>query len=357
MDAQTLQLDSARIDAFAERMVRAINDAGLMLMTSLGHRTGLFDVMARLNWAGSHAIAAEAAMSERYVREWLGAMVTAGVVEHAPADKTYRLPAEHAACLTRAAAPNNIAVTAQWFAILGSVEDQVAEAFRHGRGVPYSAYKGFHRVMAEESAQTTVAGLEPHILPLVSGLIERLERGMNVVDVGCGAGQAMIHLAGRFPRSRFLGIDFSHEAINRARQEAESRRLGNLSFRATDLAEWCEPAAYDLVTAFDAIHDQAQPARVLAHIRRSLTPDGVFLMQDIKASSHVHQNCGRPLGTFTYAISTMHCMSVSLAHGGPGLGAAWGVELAREMLAEAGFAEVTVSELPHDPINFYYVAR
>src|SRR5688572_30321044 len=115
--------------AFGERMAKAINDSALVLMTSVGHRTGLFDTMANLAPATSALIAAEAGLSERYVREWLGAMVTGGVVEHDPVAKTYRLPPEHAACLTRAASPGNVAVTAQWIALMGDVEDKVVDAF------------------------------------------------------------------------------------------------------------------------------------------------------------------------------------------------------------------------------------
>jgi SAM-dependent methyltransferase len=110
-----------------------------------------------------------------------------------------------------------------------------------------------------------------------------------------------------------------------------------------------------LVLAFDAIHDQPAPARVLENIRRAVRPDGLFLMQDIAAASCVHGNMNHPVGPFIYTISCMHCMSVSLAGGGPGLGAAWGKELALEMLADAGFGDVRVEQLPHDIINYYYV--
>ena len=135
-----VELDSTKTEAFGRKMVEMLNHAALALMTSIGHRTGLFDVMSRLPRSTSEQIAAEAGLSERYVREWLGAMVTGGIVEYEPQARRYRLPAEHAAWLTREASPNNVAVSAQWIAVLGSVEDQVVEAFRHGKGVPYSAY-------------------------------------------------------------------------------------------------------------------------------------------------------------------------------------------------------------------------
>jgi 2-polyprenyl-3-methyl-5-hydroxy-6-metoxy-1,4-benzoquinol methylase len=344
--------------AFGERMANAINDAALVIMTSVGHRTGLFDVMAEMDcFASSHQIAAKVKLSERYVREWLGAMVCGSVVQYDPETQTYCLPPAHAACLTRAASPNNVAVTAQWISLLGCVEDEVIDAFRHGRGVPYSAYKRFHEVMAEESDQTTVGGLFEHILPLVPGLSSKLAQGIEVLDIACGAGGAMLALAAAYPASRFVGYDFSEQAVAAARAKAARRGATNVRFEVVDCAELPDRHRFDLVTAFDAIHDQAKPAEVLRRIRAALKPDtGLFLMQDIKASSHVHNNCDHPLGTFVYTVSTMHCMSVSLANGGPGLGAAWGKELALTMLSDAGFRNPRCAELPHDPINYYYTA-
>jgi SAM-dependent methyltransferase len=344
------------IQDFAERLLGVFNDAALTLMMSIGHRTRLFDVMAQMDPATSQEIADEAGLNERYVREWLGAMPTGGIVDHNPASHRYWLPAERAACLTRAASPNNLASVAQWFAVLGAVEDKVVDAFTHGRGVPYSAYGRFHEVMAEESGQTVVAGLDDFILPLVPGLVERLERGIDVVDIGCGRGKALMHLAERFPRSRFMGIDFSEKAMAAAIAEAVERELHNMKFMLADAARWDSREGYDLVLAFDAIHDQPEPGQVLENIRRALRPGGVFLMQDIAAASCVHGNMNHPVGPFIYTISCMHCMSVSLAGGGPGLGAAWGKELALEMLADAGFEHVRVEQLPHDIMNYYYIA-
>jgi 2-polyprenyl-3-methyl-5-hydroxy-6-metoxy-1,4-benzoquinol methylase len=211
--------------------------------------------------------------------------------------------------------------------------------------------------MAEESGQTVVAGLFEHILPLVGELTQKLEDGINVLDIACGSGLALIALAAAYPASQFTGYDLSEQAIMAARAEARRRGLGNVRFDVQDVAEGFEQCAYDLVTAFDAIHDQAKPAQVLRNIRAALRPDGIFLMQDILASSHLHHNLDHPVSTFIYTVSCMHCMSVSLANGGPGLGAAWGKETALRMLGEAGFKEVRVERLPHDVINYYYVAK
>jgi 2-polyprenyl-3-methyl-5-hydroxy-6-metoxy-1,4-benzoquinol methylase len=350
-------LDQTRFDAFGEKLTSVLNHAGIALMISIGHRTKLFDVMANLGPSTSDEIATASGLSERYVREWLGAMSTGGVIEHQSSNNTYQLPAEHAGWLTRRASPNNFAAAMQWAAVLGQVEDEIVDAFSHGNGVPYSSYKRFHIVMAEESAQSVVAVLFTHLLPLVPGLIEKLETGIEVLDVGCGSGRAINEMAAHFPKSRFHGYDASPEGIAVAQRESTERRLTNVTFEVKDVAHLKDDKSFDLITAFDAIHDQADPAGVLSSIAKALKPDGVFLMQDISGSGHVHGDMKHPFGPFLYTISCMHCMSVSLASGGPGLGAMWGREKALAMLSDAGFKSVAVNELPHDPMNFYYVAR
>lgn len=355
--ARVEDFNDAQAEAFAEKLLGTLNTASVALMISIGHRTHLFDVMAKIDPATSADIARAARLNERYVREWLGTMVTGGIVEYYPAMKTYYLPPEHAASLTRAAAPGNLANTFQFIPLLAAVEDQIVECFEKGGGVPYAAYPRFQEVMAEESNATVVAGLLNNILPLVPELVEQLEQGIEVLDVGCGQGRALILLAETFPQSRFTGYDFSPDGIASARAEAAAKGLTNIHFVMQDAAEIAETKRYHLITAFDAIHDQAKPRQVLRGIAQALCDDGIFLMQDIRASSHVHNNIGQPLGPFTYTVSCLHCMTVSLALDGEGLGAAWGEEKAIELLNEAGFANVTVKQLPHDIINNYYLAR
>ena len=350
------EFDQAKGEEFAERMVDVLNSGSLALMTSIGHRTGLFDAMSGLPPSTSEQLASAAGLNERYVREWLGAMLVGGIVEHNPEEGTYYLPEEHAAFLTRAASPDNIAAFAQYIPLLGSVEDGIVESFRNGGGVPYSAFPRFQEVMAEDSGQTVLPALTEHILPLVPGLVERLEKGIEVLDVGCGSGRALNLMARTFPNSRFLGYDLSEEAIARARAEAEDHGTSNARFEVKDVATLDEEASYDLITTFDAVHDQAKPAAVLKGIASALKDDGVYLMQDIAGSSYHHNNLDHPIGPFLYTVSTMHCMTVSLAQGGEGLGAMWGEEKAKEMLKEAGFTKVVVEQLPHDFQNYYYIA-
>lgn len=349
--------DQAIADQFASQTIGLLNKAAVAVMMSIGHRLRLFDAMSQLSASTPQQIAAAAGLQERYVREWLGAMVAGRIVVYDPQAKTYVLPAEHAAFLTRAATPNNLAGVAQWIPLMGQVEDKILDKFRNGGGVCYEEYHRFHDVMAEESGQTTVWGMLDHILPLSPGLRDRLESGIEVLDIGCGAGRALTLLAQAFPRSRFLGIDLCEDAIAMARSHAADQRLANLQFETKDDTQIEGEQRFDLITAFDAVHDQAHPVRLLEAIARLLKHDGTFLMQDIGVSSHVEKNIEHPIGAFVYTISCLHCMTVSLAQNGAGLGAAWGEELALQMLADAGFSHVVVHKLPHDIMNNYYVAK
>ena len=356
--SQSPPLDSAKAGAFAERLLATLNHGALCLMISVGHRTGLFDAMREMAPATAAEIAAKAELNQRYVREWLGAMVTGRIIEVDPSTGRFRLPPEHSAFLSRAAGADNLAVFAQYIPLLAGVEDDIVECFKKGGGVPYSKYPRFHDVMAEDSGQSVLSSLETHIVPLIPGLAEQFAAGIQMLDVGCGRGRIINRLAELYPKSRFTGMDLSSEAIFSAWKEAAEKKLRNVEFIVADLSrfdETAEVAAFDLVTTFDAIHDQAKPLNVLHGIHRALRPAGVYLMQDIKGSSEIHKNLDHPLGTLLYTVSCMHCMTVSLAQNGEGLGAMWGEEKTREYLAKAGFSSVEKHELAHDIQNNWYV--
>lgn len=349
--------DNEKAQAFAGKMLSAMNNSALILMSSIGHRTGLFDALARITPCTIEELAAEADLAERYVREWLAVMVTSRVVEYDPKGKTYHLPAEHAAWLTREAAPNNIAVTAQFVTMAAGVEDEIVARFRDGGGVHYHQYGRFHKVMGEHTNQRVVMNLIEHILPIVPEAISRLEAGIDVIDVGCGAGGALLRLAEAFPRSRFTGIDLCADAFEAAAETARRKGLKNLVYRELDINTVSTLGEFDLILAFDAVHDQKEPQKMLATIRNSMRKDAVFLMVDIDGSSSLEKNMDHLIGPYLYMISTMHCTPVSLAQGGVGLGTMWGVELASEMLALAGFDRIEVNRLPTDPFNAYFVVR
>lgn len=353
--SDTMGLDQAKAEAFAGRLAEALNGAAIVAFGSVGHQTGLFDTMAQLPPSTSQQIATAAGLQERYVREWLNGLTAARILDYDPTAERYALPPEHAAFLTRAAGADNFAHMMQYFPLMGRVEPQVVESFQNGGGVGYDAYENFAELQRDESAPMYDQTLVSTVLPLAAGLIQRLEAGIDVLDVGCGGGHAVNVMAQAYPRSRFRGIDFGEESIALAREEAQRLGLSNATFEVADAVDIVGP--FDLVTAFDVIHDLAAPDKVLAAIARALRDDGIFLMVDINASSNVEDNLDHPIGPTLYAFSVFHCMTVSLAQGGPGLGTVWGKQLAKQMLESAGLVNVDIKEVEGDIFHAYYVAR
>jgi ubiquinone/menaquinone biosynthesis C-methylase UbiE len=343
---------------FSNYLIDVINKGSLSIMLSIAHRTKLFDILSILPPSTVEEIASKSKLNERYIREWLGAMVTGKIIEYDSTNNKFWLSKEKAQYLTRESNIYNFAASMQWIPILSQVEDEIVECFVKGGGVPYSSYIRFHEVMAEESYQTVVVGLINHILPLVPNLIADLRNGIRVLDIGCGKGKAVNLMAKHFPKSFFYGYDLSNEAINDATKEAKDMNNSNVVFKVQDILNLTTKDKFDLITAFDAIHDQPKPDLVLKNIYISLSyKGGIFLMQDILASTPLKDNIFHPLGTFLYTISCLHCMSVSLSQNGAGLGAMWGKEKAVSMLKDAGFANVEVKTLPHDFQNYYYICQ
>lgn len=349
-------LDEARVGACAERLFSTYTEALVTLMIDLGHRTGLLEALA----AGpgtSAEIAERSGLTERYIRECLGALVTADLVEYSAAERRYTLPAEHAVCLTGPGALN-LAPVSRLITVLAGHVPGVARAFQEGGGVPYEDFRPeFTDVMDEASRGLMDGQLLDGVLPLTGDLPARLREGIRVADVGCGTGHAINLLARAFPASEFIGYDLAPDAIARAEEEASRWRLSNATFAVQDVAALPLDPPFGAVLAFDSIHDQADPAGVLFRVHEALEPGGVFVMFEPKAASALEDNVGNPFAPFLYGVSTLHCLTVSLALGGAGLGTAWGEQRARQMLAEAGFVGVVVSDVPDDPLDVVYVAR
>ena len=355
--AMAAAYDAGVAEAFAERLAETVNGAAVTVMISVGHRTGLFDTLAKLPPSSSAEIAEAAALSERYVREWLAAMVTGGILRYDVRRETYHLPPELAACLTRGAALGNFGVAANAIPVIAAVHDRIVECFETGEGTRYEDYPCFHQFMAEDSGQTVVDRLFDAILPLAPELPARLVTGIDVLDAGCGVGRALVAMAERFPNSRFTGYDLCADAIAGARQAAKAAGLGNLRFEQRDLTGFDEVARYDFVTTFDAVHDQKDPAGLVKGLYRALRPGGIYLMQDIGGSAKLENNLDFPMAAFLYTASCMHCMAVSLGQGGAGLGTMWGWETAEAMLRDAGFGKPERHTFEHDPLNVWFVSR
>ena len=211
--------------------------------------------------------------------------------------------------------------------------------------------------MAEESGQNYKNNMITKVLPLIEDVVEQLEKGIQVLDIGCGSGNATNTLAKVFPNSTFIGVDFCEPPIIKAKKDAKMLGLTNVGFEQHDAAKIDFKTEFGLITSFDAIHDQAYPEVVLKNIYKHLTDGGTYLMVDIDASSKLEDNMEHPLAPALYSMSVAHCMTVSLAQGGRGLGTMWGRQQAIEMLQDAGFTSTVVKNIEKDIMNAYYISK
>src|SRR5579875_713156 len=351
-------MDTDRRRAFSGHLVSTLTGGALTMLVSVGYRLGLFEAAAR-GPATSADLAQRAGLQERYVREWLGAMVPGGFFDYDPASGEYLLPPEHAAMLTGGTAAN-VAPMASMLRAFSGARPELEQCFASGGGVAHASFAPHFAAAGAKPGDTWRRIYDQHLvggfLGAVPGLTGRLTAGTSLLDLGCGSGHAVNVAAQAFPASRFLGVDIDPGVIGSA--EAERGRLGlaNAAFAVADAATFTPRAGFGVITAFDAVHDQRDPRAVLRRIRDALAPDGVFVMVDANFSSLLENNVGNPLAALCYAISLMYCTTVSLAEGGAALGAMWGTEQAQAMLAEAGFGRVEILPSPRAQ-NCLFVCR
>jgi SAM-dependent methyltransferase len=354
MSATQAPFDPAKAEAFGGHMQGILAGGLLGLMVDIGHRTGLFGVVAQ-GWATSGQVAARAGLTERYVREWLAAMTAGGIVEFDPDRETFFLPPEHAAVLTGPTGMGPLAVTTT---ILARHVPQVVQAFHEGGGVPYAAFAPeFTDAWDAVGRGVFDTMLVDGYLPLVPGLAGQLSAGIRVADFACGTGHALVLLARAFPASTFIGYDLDEHAIARARAEASGAGLTNVTFDVADVARLTVSRPFDVVFVFDALHDQVDPEAMLDRIHAALVPGGLLFLREPHAGDTLAENLANPAAPMLYSVSTLHCLTVSLAHGGAGIGTAFGEARARHMLTGAGFGEPDVLPAPGSPFDAVYVTR
>jgi len=355
-------------DSFSRKMIDILNYGAINLAMAIGYRLGLFDAMDVFEEPQpASQITARSGLDLRYVQEWLGVMVTGGIVELSRGtggENRYYLPKAHADLLTRRAGNSNLGVYTQEIPLLTTCAvDGVLSGFRTGEGVPYDNYPRFQAFMGELANAKHRRVLVDTFLPSVDGgkLVAGLRKGRRVCDLGCAEGVALLLMAQAFPKSRFVGIDMSEEAIEQAVADKRRLNIHNVEFWLEDAATLKDRAAlresFDYVTAFDAIHDQTHPREALRSVRHILAPGGMFSMVDIAARTDLGDNLDHPMGPFLYTVSLMHCLPVGLVDGGMGLGMMWGREQALAMLKEAGFEQVEVCDIPNDPFNLHFLCR
>jgi len=262
-------VDKKRVQEFARKVFGLYTSGVLTLLIEIGWRTGAFEALAK-GPGTSEEIAARAGLDERYVREWLGAMATGGIVDYDAAARRFTLPAEHAMCLTGTSS-RNLAPGSQGVRMLAARSPRVTECFRAGGGVSYAEFRPDFTEAMDASWRLLYDGLLiKGFLPLAKGLPERLRAGIRVADLGCGTGHAVNVMAREYPASTFVGYDLAEDAIARARSEATGLGLANARFEVLDVTRLPAEPKWDLLTSFDAIHDQRDPAAVLKDVRNEL---------------------------------------------------------------------------------------
>ncbi len=349
-------MNEKKVEELAFRVVGDMGGAFVMALGYIGDRLGLFKAMAGAGPLSSAELAAKTKLNERYVREWLRAMVAAEYVNFDTGSNKYVMTEEQAFVLANEDSP--MFVGGGFHFTTPSIRNvpKILDAFRNGGGIPYSE-------IGDEIPEAIERFFRPgylHFLaqqwlPAVPGLKAKLEKGAIVGDVGCGCGQSTVAMAKAFPKSRVLGVDYHGPSIERARKLAAAQGLTNVEFLQARAEDIPKDRKYDLICSFDCIHDMVDPRGTLKSIREALAPEGVYVWSEPNASANAHEN-RNPLGRTFHAISPLHCMTVSLAYNGEGLGTVIGEQGAHALAEEAGFHHF--ERLPiQNPFNQFFALR
>jgi SAM-dependent methyltransferase len=354
IEEQPLDLDKLQSFVF-----RAVDEVGATLNTALvvmGDKLGLYRALAGAGPLTSAELAERTGTTERYVREWLNAQAAGGYVNYDGDSGRYTLPPEHAVALTDEESP---AFLPGFFQIaLGSVHDspRIAEAARSGEGIGWHDHvHDVHEGCERFFRPGYNANLVTAWLPALDGVVEKLERGGTVADIGCGHGASTIVMAKAFPNSRFDGFDYHDGSIATARKRAEQAGISERTRFEVSPAASYDGAGYDLVTMFDCLHDMGDPVGAARHVRSTLAADGTWMIVEPAAGDRVEENLN-PVGRAYYAFSTLLCTPASLSQEvGLALGAQAGEARIREVVEAGGFTRFR--RVAETPFNLVFEAR
>jgi 2-polyprenyl-3-methyl-5-hydroxy-6-metoxy-1,4-benzoquinol methylase len=348
-------VDQAKVEAFMGKAMTDLVSAVTTVMASIGDRLGLFKALAEAP-ATSAELASRAGIDERYAREWLNEMASAGYLKYDPVSQHFTLPPEHVPVLAQEGGLFFLGAAYQLLMAEVGPFNQLLQAFRQGDGVAMEAYgPDLWEGQARFSAGLFEHLLVPVWLTAMPEVQAKLERGVLVADVGCGQGRALIKLAQSYPQSRYVGYDLFAPSVAKATANAQAAGVTDrVRFEQLDVSEGL-PEQYDVITTFDVVHDVVSPLRLLRAIREGLRPDGRYVCMETNGSDKLEENAGL-LGSLFYGVSVLYCMTTSLAHHGEGLGTLGLPETKlRKLCAEAGWSSVrrVPIELPFN--NLYEV--
>jgi 2-polyprenyl-3-methyl-5-hydroxy-6-metoxy-1,4-benzoquinol methylase len=362
-DSARNEVDPDRLKMFSFLVFSKLEGAVTSGMIHLGDRLGLYRILAEATVSlTDDELAGRAGLHPRWVREWIRNQAAARIidVEFVDGVERYGLSPEARVVLADESHPAFGMGMFHRLPQTMNALDYLPESFRTGLGRDYDSHGPDGAVGIERSFEPwSRSYLLPVVLPALDGMVDRLERGAAVADIGCGAGGAAIRMATAFPRSSVVGYDISMHALDRANERRSNEAVGNVEFRDPRRNPLPEDGSLDLVTAFDCIHDMTHPQDVMNSIRRSLRPDGTWLLVDIKALDTFEETMRKnPMASLMYGISVMSCMSSAMSlPGGAGLGTLGLPESkARAMAFEAGFTRFRRLDVEHS-LNAFYEIR
>lgn len=337
MDSLQPSIDTDKLNAFIGRALTDLSAGYGGVMVSLGHRLGLYKAMAGAGPLSSRELAARANCAERYVREWLGSNVAGGYVIYHPVSDTYELPPEHAFVLANEDSPAFVPAAWSVPASMWLDEDKAVAAFRTGAGIPWGDHDArLHCGVATFYRNSYRASLVPEWLPALSGVVEKLQHGGLVADVGCGHGHSTTLMARAFPNSQFCGFDTHAASIGEATRLAREAGVGNAEFTVAR-ADGYPARGYDLICFFDCLHDMGDPVAAAEQAGKALAPGGTVLLVEPFAGDSVGDNIS-PVGRIYYASSATICCAHALSDGGRlVLGAQAGEARLADVFRKAGF--------------------
>lgn len=349
-------MDKQRIASFADDVYRDVSGAMTIGMAYVGLRTGLFAALAKSGPVTVPALAEQTGLNQRYVEEWLNGMTAAQWLEHDEATDTFTLPEEHAFLLDSEGTDHYMGGLFLACQSLTKLAPQIVDAFQNGGGIPFDAFgPEWVEALDHLNSGTYANRLASYWMPQLPDVAARLEAGGSAFDLGCGVGSATLALGAAYPSAEILGVDMDATSIAQARDAAKQADLSHVKFFEGSVADVSRGDGYDLATLFDCLHDLTEPVATLGEIRSLLKPDGALLVMEPKAADRLQDNINS-LGAIYYGFSVFHCMTQSLAQGGPGLGTCLGPTRTLELLREGGFSQAEALPIKSQT-NSFFVAR
>ncbi len=332
-------IDQDKLNDFLGKAIADIGAAWSANMVLLGDKLGLYKAMATEGPMSPAELATATDTAERYIREWLGNQAAGGYVIYDPTTGRYTLPAEQAAALADENSPCFLPGAYQGVAAGFAANPKIEQRFKDGKGLGWHEHVPELFVGTERFFRASYVGnLITNWIPALDGIEAQLKKGILVADVGCGFGASTILMAKAYPNSTFFGFDYHEPSINAAQQRAKEARVDNVTFKVATSTSY-PGKDYVFVTHFDCLHDMGDPVGAAKHVKRSLVPDGTWMIVEPFAGDKVEDNLN-PVGRVFYAASTMVCVPASLHTNGPALGAQAGEARLRDVVLQGGFTHV-----------------